>query len=288
MAVSQTLAQAIAAACGAGLTSAVAVAGGDINAALRVELDDGRVLFAKHRADPPAGFFAAEAAGLSWLAEAGALPTPAVATVADGFLALEWVDSAPRADDFDARLGEGLARMHDAGAPAFGTTADGGPTFLGPLALPNEPAAGWAAFYAQRRLLPLLRMAVDGGALPDGVAQHVQRVAERMPELAGPVEPPARLHGDLWSGNVMAGADGVPLLVDPAAHGGRREVDLAMLDLFGSPGPAFRDAYAAVHPLADGHEQRVALWQLVPLLVHAILFGGAYGAAVGRAAARYA
>lgn len=282
-----TLAASIAASCGAGSTAAVVVAGGDINEALRVELDDGRVLFAKHRADPPAGFFAAEAAGLRWLAEADALPTPAVVAVTDDFLALEWVDAAPRAGDFDARLGEGLARLHDAGAPAFGATADGGPTFLGPLALPSEPAVDWPDFYARRRLLPLLRIAVDGGALSDRAADDVQQVADRMTELAGPPEPPARLHGDLWSGNVMAGFDGRPLLIDPAAHGGHREVDLAMLALFGAPGPGFHDAYAAVHPLADGHAERVALWQLVPLLVHSILFGGGYGAAVGRAAARY-
>ena len=105
----------------------------------------------------------------------------------------------------------------------------------------------------------------------------------RMPALAGPEEPPARLHGDLWAGNVLSDA-----LIDPAAHGGHREADLAMLRLFGAPSERCFAAYAEVAPLADGHEERVGLWQLQPLLVHAILFGGGYGAAAARVAQRLA
>ncbi|MGE5691596.1 MAG: fructosamine kinase family protein, partial [Pseudomonadota bacterium] len=105
--------------------------------------------------------------------------------------------------------------------------------------------------------------------------------------LAGPAEPPARLHGDLWSGNVLW-SGGRAYVIDPIAYGGHREVDLAMLALFGNPAPALLRAYDEVHPRAPGHEERVALWQLLPLLVHAVLFGGSYGAAVDRAARRYA
>src|SRR3954466_9298394 len=127
-------------------------------------------------------------------------------------------------------------------------------------------------------------MAVDGGSLPGGAAGRIQAVIDRLPELCGPEEPPARLHGDLWSGNVMAGPDGSPWLVDPAAHGRHREVDLAMLQLFGSPGAGFFAPYDEVLPRADGHDDRVALYQLLPLLVHAVLFGGGYGASAARAA----
>jgi fructosamine-3-kinase len=103
-----------------------------------------------------------------------------------------------------------------------------------------------------------------------------------------PAEPPARLHGDLWNGNVLWGADGGARVIDPAAYCGHREVDLAMLALFGLPQlERLVDAYQEVHPLADGWEDRLALHQLFPLLVHAALFGQGYGARAATLAARY-
>jgi fructosamine-3-kinase len=258
-----------------------AVAGGDINRALRVELADGRVLFVKHGAAAGAGFYAAEAAGLEWLRE-GPLPVPSVVEVAEDHLALAWVDSAPRAPGFGAALGEGLARLHALGAAAYGAP---GPTFIGTLELPNAAAADWPAFYGEQRLAPLLRYAA--GALPDGCAARVERLIGRLGDLCGPAEPIARLHGDLWSGNVMAGPAGEPWLVDPAAYGGHREIDLAMLELFGAPGAEFYAAYDDVWPRADGSAERMALNQVLPLLVHAALFGGGYGAAVDRAVRQY-
>jgi fructosamine-3-kinase len=272
-------------ACGSAVVASRPVPGGDINRALRAELADGRVLFVKHGAAAPGDFYEAEAAGLRWLADARALPVPVPVAVAEDFLALEWVDAEPRAARYEEILGRGLAALHRAGAERFGTD---GPTYLGSLRVPNAAAPDWPAFYGEQRLAPLLRMAVDARALPDGAAARVERVITRLGELCGDPEPPARLHGDLWSGNVMAGPGGAPWLVDPAAYGGHREVDLAMLRLFGSPGRAFFAAYEEVAPLSAGHEQRVELYQLLPLLVHAVLFGGGYGASVARAASRYA
>ncbi len=116
----------------------------------------------------------------------------------------------------------------------------------------------------------------------------MEAVCERIEELAGPEEPPARLHGDLWGGNVLADDAGRAWLIDPSAHGGHREMDLAMLRLFGNPGgERVFAAYEEAAPLADGAAERVELWQLQPLLVHAVLFGGSYGAAAERAARRY-
>jgi fructosamine-3-kinase len=134
-----------------------------------------------------------------------------------------------------------------------------------------------------------MTIAGDAGALPPGAAADLERLCDRLPELCGPPEPPARLHGDLWSGNVLARSDGSPCLVDPAAYGGHREIDLAMLALFGSPGMVdrVRSAYDAAWPLAAGHEERVGLWQLFPLLVHAALFGGGYGHSAQAVARRY-
>jgi len=274
--------EAIGAACGSPVESWRRVAGGDVNEALRAELADGRVVFVKHRDGAPAGFYATEAAGLRWLAE-GPLAVAEVIGIHDDFLALAWVEGAARAPGFDAALGRGLAELHGLGAERFGAER----TFIGPLAMPDEPADDWPAFYGSQRLAPLLGMAVDAGALPGGAAQRFERVIDRLDDLCGPSEPPARLHGDLWSGDVMAGPDGAPCLVDPAAYGGHREIDLAMLTLFGAPGADFWVAYEEVAPLADGHEDRVALYQLLPLLVHAVLFGGHYGAAADRAASRY-
>jgi fructosamine-3-kinase len=259
------------------------VGGGDINDAFRAELDGGVRAFVKTRAGAVPGEYAAEAAGLRWLGEPGALPVPEVLGTSDEVLVLGWVDEGGRGDP--AALGRGLAVVHAAGAPAFGGD---GPLRLGAAELPNAPSDDWPAFYAERRLRPLAAQARDAGALSAAGAAAVERVCARLPELAGPPEPPARLHGDLWSGNVLWDRDGTPWLIDPAAYGGHREVDLAMLRLFGAPGPACLAAYEDVTPLAAGHEERVDLWQLLPLLVHAVLFGGAYGTAAERAARRYA
>jgi len=272
---------AVAAAVGGGVTALRRVGGGDINDAYLAELADGRRAFVKTRAGAPAGEYAAEAAALGWLGEPGALGVPEVLGVSDELLALEWLEEGPAGDA--AELGRGLARVHAAGAEAFGGD---GPLRIGRIELPNDPLDDWPGFYAERRLLPLVGPARDGGALSAAGARAVERVCERIRELAGPPEPPARLHGDLWSGNVLWSA-GRPYVIDPIAYGGHREVDLAMLRLFGSPGPRLIAAYEEVAPLADGHEDRVALYQLFPLLVHTVLFGGGYGGSAERAARQY-
>ena len=277
------------------------VDGGDINQAFSVTFADGGRAFLKTRPGAPAGEFAAEAAALDWLREPGALDVPEVVAVRDPadeadrtprFLALEWLEEGTLDDDGTDCLGRGLAAVHAAGAPSFGWRPGPdpqAPLTLGPLRLPSEPADDWPTFYAEQRLRPLLRPAADRDALSAAGVRAVEHVCERIDGLAGPPEPPARLHGDLWTGNVLAGREGWPHLIDPAAYGGHREVDLAMLRLFGG-GSAERAvaAYTEAAPLADGFEERVPLWQLFPLLVHAVLFGGAYGASAERAARAYA
>lgn len=136
--------------------------------------------------------------------------------------------------------------------------------------------------------MPLLEMARERAAITAEDAHTIERGCSRIDSVAGPAEPPSRLHGDLWSGNLIAGVDGQPWLIDPAAYGGHREVDLAMLQLFGSPAQPLFDAYDEAYPRSDGYEERVALWQILPLLVHAVLFGGGYGAEAAAAARRYA
>lgn len=276
-----SLEAAVAEATGRAVRSLRRVGGGDINDAYAVELEDGGRAFVKTRADAPAGEYAAEAAALRWLGEPGGLGVPEVLGASDEVLVLEWLEEGPAGDE--ARLGRGLATVHAAGADAFGATAR---LRIGPLTLSNEPLPTWAEFYAERRLRPLLAPGRDRGSLSAEGVRAVERVCERLPDLAGPPEPPARLHGDLWSGNVLWSGRR-PYVIDPVAYGGHREVDLAMLRLFGAPGAAMLAAYEEVAPLAGGHEERVGLWQLFPLLVHAVLFGGGYGSSVERTARRY-
>jgi fructosamine-3-kinase len=271
-----------------GARDARRIGGGDINEAYRVTLANGRDAFVKTRTETIPGEYAAEAAGLRWLAEPGLVRTPAVIEEDERWLALEWVEPGGLSGDGAEELGRGLAGTHVAGAEQFGAPAGAAAeTGFGSLRLPNEPAPDWPSFYAQRRLEPLARIARERNALSESGARAVERVCERIDQLCGPPEPPSRLHGDLWAGNVMAGGDGRAWLIDPSCYGGHREVDLAMLRLFGAPSGRIFDAYEEAAPLAAGANERVELYQLAPLLVHAALFGGSYGAAAERAASRY-
>ncbi len=282
---------------GRGVESLRPVSGGSINDAYAAELAGGARAFVKTRADAQPGEFETEAAGLAWLAEGG-VPVPEVLAVRSEppLLALEWVEPGSLGGDGAEEFGRGLAALHALGAPAHGWIPGGeeagveggaGIQRLGSLALEVRPGEDWASVYAEQRLLPLARRCRDAGTLGSGGADAVEAVCDRMTELAGPAEPPARLHGDLWGGNVLADSAGNAWLIDPSAHGGHREMDLAMLRLFGSPGgERVFAAYEEAAPLADGAAERVGLWQLQPLLVHAALFGGSYGASAEHEARR--
>lgn len=180
-------------------------------------------------------------------------------------------------------FGAGLARTHDAGAPAYGAGPEGweGDGFFGPLSEPLPLPLGswtrWGEFYAVARLQPMVRLARDREVYGGDDTHVFDRLCARLADGAFDTEErPARLHGDLWSGNVLWTPSGA-VLIDPAAHGGHRETDLALLALFGAPQlDAVLDGYAEVHPLADGWQDRVGVHQLHCLLVHAVLFGGGY------------
>jgi fructosamine-3-kinase len=263
------------------------IAGGDVNQAFRVDLTGGRRVFVKHRADAPAGVFTAEAEGLDWLRVAGAPRVPEVVAVRDEaprFLALEWIERGSPAADHDEALGRALAALHRAGAVSFGLEHD---NFIATIPQSNAPAATWPEFYATRRLEPLVRRAADAGRLQPATVARFGRLTDRLADLCGPAESPARLHGDLWGGNAMVDTGGSPVLIDPAVYGGHREVDLAMMRLFGGFAPRGFDAYQETFPLAPGHDERVGLWQLWPLLVHVVLFGGSYAGSLERTLARY-
>jgi fructosamine-3-kinase len=283
----QQLAATLAGALGSPVAGARPLSGGDINDAYEVTLDDGRTLFVKANTRAPADMFIAEARGLAWLGEAKALRIPTVIAASGAndltpFLALEMIREAPRARHFDERLGRGLAALHRHGARAFGLDHD---NYVGRLPQVNKFGVSWPEFYRVRRLGPQLKRAVDAGLATSRMRGGFERLFAALEQLCGPPEPPARLHGDLWGGNMIADEHGEPCLIDPAVYGGHREIDLAMMRLFGGFGARVFAAYEEAWPLAEGHRERVALYQLYPLMVHVNLFGGGYVGSVESALA---
>ncbi|TYL55032.1 phosphotransferase [Nocardioides sp. BGMRC 2183] len=263
------------------------IAGGDIATAVKLRLSSGRTALLKTLTPPLPHLFEREAAGLRWLADADGVAVPEVLAVAEDCLVVDWVETIRPNAEAAAGFGRALARTHAAGAPGLGAFDDHHDGYIGRLPLNNEPAATWAEFYVARRITPYLRVARDKGLLAPADAGVIERAVERTADVV-PEEAPARLHGDLWNGNVLWGAGGRLFVIDPAAYGGHREMDLAMLALFGLPQlPVALDAYQEVTPLAEGWEERVGFHQLFPLLVHACLFGGQYGARAATLATRY-
>jgi len=241
-------------------------------------LADGREVFVK---SGPAGGFPAEANSLRWLGSAGGAPVPEVLAVDDEHLVIELLPPGGSSPSAAFEFGTALARTHAAGADSFGAPWPGS---IAGLPLDNSPGDSWPAWYAERRLLPFLRRAFDAGVLDPSDVRLVESVIARVDDLSGPPSPPARIHGDLWSGNIFwSGGQG--WLIDPAAHGGHRETDLAMLALFGAPHlDDILAGYTSVFPLPGGWRQRVPLHQLHPLLVHACLYGPSYRTPLHQAA----
>lgn len=272
---------------GSAVVATAPVAGGDIATAVKLRLSSGRTAFLKTLTAAPPQFFEREAAGLRWLAEAtpdGGVATPEVLAVDHDVLILGWVESVRPGAEAAGAFGRALAATHRAGAPSFGLDDDG---YIGRLPLLNRTLPTWAEFWAERRIAPYLKVLRDKDMVTAEEAATIEAAVAKGGEIV-PVEPPARLHGDLWNGNVLWAGDDRVVVVDPAAHGGHREVDLAMLALFGLPQlPQVMAAYDEAYPLADGWEDRLGFHQLFPLLVHACLFGGQYAARAARVASRY-
>ena len=263
------------------------VGGGSICAAYRLHTPAGRWFVKVLDAEKHPDLFAGEADGLQRLARAGALRVPQVVGHGEdhdeAYLLLEHIDTGPRRTAFWEALGRGLAALHGHSAPRFGLERD---NHIGLLPQVNTREADWPTFLVRHRLEPLVRQARDRRRLDPATVQRFDRLYPRLDGLF-PTEPPALLHGDLWSGNVLCASDGSPVLIDPAVYHGHREMDLAMARLFGGFEEAFFAAYHSERPLEPGWPERVELCQLYPLLVHVLLFGGGYAAQVQAVLRRY-
>lgn len=271
----------------------------------RIRHDDGSLAFLK--SGTLAGLAVFEARGLRALAAAGAR-VPRVLRAEDDRLELEWVeDVGTRTPETEAAFGRELAALHRQtrlpeqegdwfgavdGHPDRPCGADGGPVraWLGAAEIDLTPSPTWAESWVVRRIVPLAEQAAAQGSAPGRVRRLAGRLAEATDgfgsdspathpgaAVLGGAEPSSLVHGDLWAGNRLIDAEGRSWLIDPCAHRGHREVDLAMMDLFGGFGRTVWEAYDEAFPLAEGWQDRVFAYQAVPLLVHAVLFGGGYG-----------
>ncbi|MCA9174994.1 MAG: fructosamine kinase family protein [Planctomycetales bacterium] len=268
---------------GASITSCAGLSGGCINDALRIELGNGQRYFVKSSRDAAPDLFEAEAAGLRALRDTNTIRVPQVVAVgvddAAGrrFLILELIETGRPPRDFETLLGHQLAELHR--APVGDRVGFACDNFLGATPQPNPlaPADQWPQFWAEQRLQPQLDLARRrqlGGAELQRMGEQLKSRLESI--LRDPEEPPALLHGDLWSGNYLADAIGRPVLIDPACYWGRREAEFGMLTLFGGLGPRFYDAYHEAYPLAPGSQRRIAVYRLHHLLNHLNLFGASY------------
>jgi len=254
------------------------IGGGCINDAQRVETDNGRFFMKYNSASRYPGMFEAEARGLTLLESAGCLKVPSVVgygeTGRDSLLVLEYIVSAGQQDGFWQDFGKGLAQLHqqEPGDGKFGLDHD---NYIGSLPQRNRHHASWTDFFIAERLEAQLKMARDDGRAGKELTAMFGKMYRFLPDFF-PEEPPALLHGDLWSGNYMTGEEGEPVIIDPAVYYGHRYMDLGMSKLFGGFSTAFYEAYDEHYPLEKGWQEGIEIANLYPLMVHVNLFGGGY------------
>jgi fructosamine-3-kinase len=257
--------------------SAHRLSGGCVADVLLVELEGGDRVVVKHGGDS----YETEAMMLRALRERSVLPVPEVIHAEPDLLIIEHVEH-------DGRLGESgerhaaelLAALHDVRGEAFGFEHG---TLIGPLPQPCPPTASWVDFFAEQRLRHFGERAHRDGAITARCWDELRALADRLGDLLDEPEHPSLIHGDVWGGNVLADEGRIAAFIDPAAHYAHAEVELAFITLFSTFGRAFFERYRELRPIREGFfEQRRGVYNLYPLLVHAILFGGGYGEQVER------
>jgi fructosamine-3-kinase len=264
------------------------VSGGDINQCHLLRTTRGDFFMKTNGSIFGLDFFEKEAQGLVALADAGVIKVPR--PLFDGkfhqqvFLVMEFLPGGAPSASFWQDFGNAMAALHRHSRESFGF---GHTNYIGRLHQRNEPHASWAEFYAEERILPLTAKALERGLLHAHEAELAEALCSRLGSLI-PAERPALLHGDLWKGNFMSISDGSPAIFDPSVYYGHREMDLAMTLLFGGFEREFYETYESAFPLHPGWRERTELFQLYPLLVHLLLFGGHYRADVCRILGKFA
>jgi fructosamine-3-kinase len=269
------------------IISATAVGGGSINETFRLSTSIGCYFLKYNYADRFPGMFESEAKGLDILRNGSQLTVPSVIgfdqTEKHAFLLLELITSAPKASNFWEDFALRLAALHRNTSKYYGLDHD---NYMGSLSQSNRQNEDWYIFFIEERLDKQVKLGRDNGEIPPNIVRHFEKLYRVLPELI-PDEPPALLHGDLWSGNFMTGPDGKACLIDPAVYYGHRESDIAMTQLFGGFSNDFYQAYNRAYPLSKNWEKRVELLNLYPLLIHVNLFGGGYLGQVVRIVERF-
>ncbi len=282
----QTLKNQITAELNTSVRTVSAVYGGDINRAAQLVFEDGSKAFVKWNESAPADMFEAEAKGLKLLAQAQTeLLIPAPKAIHEQFLVLDWIEEGVESTPKNSReFGRELAKLHRKTANYFGLNFD---NYIGRLPQSNNQHSNWPDFFAIERIEPQIKMGVESGKLNRELLIQAPRMYKKLGSIF-PTEPPALLHGDLWSGNYLFTTTGQAAIYDPAVYFGHREMDMAMTRLFGGFSADFYSGYQDEYPLFENFEDRVSVYNLYPILVHANLFGGSYCRQAEQIIARYA
>lgn len=267
-------------ACGLNVSHCEAVHGGDINEAYCLHCDSVKYFLKINEAERYPLMFEKETKGLKALRQSCNILIPQVIqygiTGEQQYLLLEWIEPGKAKPDCMKKFGEGLAKMHQQPQDFFGWTEN---NYIGSLHQVNTQHNTWHSFYTECRIMPLVKKLFDEGAFSQRDILAAENFCKEL-EQVFPSEPPALLHGDLWSGNYMVTTNGYVAMYDPAIYFGHREMDIGMTKLFGGFDQSFYDTYNEVNPLQSGWQQRLSFTQLYPLLVHAVLFGGHYVSSV--------
>ena len=273
------------------IKSTSSVSGGCIADSRKLQLDSGKVYFLKQLRGSSSGVFDAEERGLKELRKSGTVNVPKVVCKGPDFLLLQWIEAGySRSSSSMEMLGRQFAELHRYRGKKFGFSED---NLLGDSPQSNKPSKegslNWAVFYAENRLEFQTSLAVKNGYATPEMRNLMENLIKKVPDLiSGTEEEPSLLHGDLWSGNYLIDARGIPWLIDPAVYYGHREADLAMTSLFGGFSNTFYSAYKSAYPIASGYVEREPLYQLYHLLNHLNLFGTGYYGQVISILRRYA